>query len=132
MNLTTALQFFIRSDEKGLQLDFFRDDGQVLLQIYKGNEVATWNKVYVIDENELLLLLRFHKSKTDNESNFNRFMSLNTFTQFRKIKDQNQIFYYQPVSATTKIPMLQRKILDIIFDVYDLRSNQFSFTLNAY
>ncbi len=113
------LELFINNNESNAQLDVFRDNGQVILQIYKYKDVKKWN--IGIDfglHDGYVFELLFTSSKTDNSSNKDRFNSSSrrdTFVKFDKIKEDS---YFAFLPADIELNDLSRFINDILLDVY--------------
>lgn len=67
-----------------LQLDVFRENGQVILQGFKLKAVKEWGWKVPIDQNAkgMLVNLRFDKAKTNNSDNFSRFLESDFYEKF--------------------------------------------------
>lgn len=134
ISITSAIDTFLNSNEKGLQLDFFRKNGQVLLQVFKGYDVEGWDIDLVLpDEDSVVIELHFHKNKTDNKANLDQFMQSGFFNEFEKVdlKDQDNAFF-SIVIHNQDGEALEDKLHNIIAEIYSLDGEEVGFTLNAY
>lgn len=130
-DLNSLIKTFIESKERNLQLDFYRKNGEVLLQIFKGYDVNLWKVDIETLENDIVYQLLFHKDKTANNDNLKRFKHSALFSDFKKVDfyNQNAYFYSVPIGFSEEI---KSKIFEILELIYDLGSNQVRYTLNAY
>lgn len=130
-DLNSLIKTFIESNERNLQLDFYRKNGEVLLQIFKGYDVNLWEVDIETLENDIVYQLLFHKDKTANNDNLKRFKHSALFSDFKKVNfyNQNAYFYSVPIGSSEEI---KSKIFEILELIYDLGSNQVRYTLNAY
>ncbi|MFD0991668.1 hypothetical protein [Tenacibaculum geojense] len=121
---------FLTSNEKNLQLDFFRDNGQVLLQVYKQYDVNNWDlEFYSTDINSIVIEIHFHKDKTNNELNFMRFKKSELSKKFIELEKNS--YFYRLESKTSKNEFIEF-IFNTINIVYEIKNKKFDFTLNAY
>lgn len=132
LTLDNAINMFVNKRIKGLQLDFFRENNEVLLQLFKGYDVVNWDIDYVVDYNDVVFCLHFHKAKTNNFINFERFLNSNISNLFTLIKEQGQFMYYANLSSNIGVSALENEVRGIIDIVYDLNRENFIFTLNQY
>lgn len=64
MNLKSCIDTLKFTKEPGTQLDLFRENGQVIIQIYKQRDVLTWGlEIYLDDPDGLVLEVLFNKAK---------------------------------------------------------------------
>ncbi|MDX2359658.1 MAG: hypothetical protein QNK23_02550 [Crocinitomicaceae bacterium] len=83
-----AIRFFRYSGKPRIQMDFLRDNGQVLMQVYSYNEVKFWRPSLDFgDESGYILELYFYKSKTDNDVNYKRFCFSESYSRFKTFED---------------------------------------------
>lgn len=83
-----SINFFRYSGKPRLQMDFLRDNGQVLLQVYSYKQMKLFfPQLDFGNETGYLLELNFSKSKTDNDINYRNFTLSDYYTQFRKFDD---------------------------------------------
>ena len=130
--LTLLIETFLKSKERNIQLDFYRKNGEVLIQLFKGYDVNLWDiDMEAIKKNDTVYQLLFHKDKTNNDENIKRFESSFLFSDFKKVEfyNQNTYFYVQSANFSQEV---ENKIIEILNEVYDLGSNRIKFTLNAY
>lgn len=130
--LTLLIETFLKSNEKNIQLDFYRKNGEVLIQLFKGYDVSLWDiDMESLKKDDTVYQLLFHKDKTNNDENIKRFEGSFLFSDFKKVDfyNQNTYFYVQPTNFSQEV---ENKIIEILNVVYDLGSNQIKFTLNAY
>jgi len=65
LKLRRLLGIFLTSKETGLQFDFFdAKSGEVLLQIFKGDDVAVWNLDFDVSKDHIVFLLNSSPLKT--------------------------------------------------------------------
>ncbi len=128
-SLQSLILTFLSSKERNLQLDFFRDNGQVLLQLYKQYDVNTWGIDFSSSDLDASVLeLRFHKDKSNDKENNQRFVNSSLFMEFNLVEKNT---YFMRISSGTDSRGIEDKILNIIKEVYNY-NGEFSYTLNAY
>jgi len=131
--LTSYIVKFNNLNDKNLQLDFFRGNKQVVLQIFKGYDVRLWNIDFEVkDYNSYILNLHFNKGKTNNKLNYDRFMNSSYFNKFKLVKVNKIFTNYFEIGQNESIEFVENTILDIIRVIYDIDLNEVEFTLNAY
>lgn len=129
-NLDFLINTFFSSKERDLQLDFFRSNGQVLLQVYKQYDVNKWDLEFnSTDKNATVLEICFHRDKTDNKENFDRFCKSDYCKDFLEL-EKNSYFYR--IESTTSSEKVKDFLLKLIFSIYKLEDKKIEFTLNAY
>lgn len=126
------LNEIIISSEKNLQLDIFRINGQVLLQIFKAEDVARWGTDFKVESNALVFQLLFNNGKTDNSRNLERFKESNSFMDFEFVEFYKQNNYFLNVPTRIGVLAIMEKIVEIINVVYGLSFEETKATLNAY
>lgn len=132
LSLDSAIRTFVSSREKGLQLDLFRNNGQVLLQLFKGYDVVNWGIGFVPRGDDLVMMLHFKKHKTDNDLNYQRFLGSNIFARFQRVQVQGEEMYYSKSSTTEDAAILELEVREIIEKVYQFGTEKVTFSLKAY
>jgi len=128
----SLINIFLKSKEKNIQLDFYRENGEVLLQIFKGYDVSLWEvDLEFLKNDNIVYQLLFHKDKTNNDGNLKRFEDSFMYSNFKKVDFYNQeaYFYVQSINLPKE---LENKISEILNEVYDIGLDQIKLTLNAY
>ena len=130
-NALNKLQFTL---EKNVQLDFFRYNGEVLLQIFKGSDVKHWEiDLEILNDKCFVFQVLFHKNKTNNDLNYDRFISSNLNNEFEKIPFHGQLAFFSLVPFDLlNENQIQEKIVKLIIKLYNINTSEFYFTLNAY
>ncbi len=76
MMLHDYIEKLLKLNEPNTQLDFFRNNGQVLLQVYKQKDVLSWGLgINIVAIDGLVFELHFHKAKTNNSINKTNFIN---------------------------------------------------------
>jgi len=131
MRLHSALLELKTSREKNVQLDLFRENGQVLLQLYKQSDVNNWGyNINLTDEKGLVLELSFNNAKQNNKYNFKRFKESIYIESFRTFPKVEQNSFFIGFSGHESVEYIVSHVLDIIKTVYELEN--FNFSINAY
>jgi hypothetical protein len=131
-SLSTATGIFVNSQEPGIQLDVFRENGQMLLQIGKGYDVKNWNTPLKVNSNDIILLLHFHKSKDHNSKNLLRFLNSPLFRNYERFQMQGQEMYFSKSATTLKPEILEMEIRELVRDIYELDNEEVNYSLKAY
>lgn len=128
-NLNELANTFLLSDEKNLQFDFFRDNGQVLFQLYKQYDVNTWDLNFESNDlNSTVIELRFHEKSTNNKLNFERFQNCSHKNKFIQVSKDS---YFMNVKSGIISTDLIQIIQELIREIFSYEG-EFHFTLNAY
>ena len=130
--LTNLLSTFIQSTESNLQLDFYSRN-QIILQIYKLNDVKNWN--YGIENYisyDLVVELTFNKNKIENKENKQRLLKSEIYSDFIKIDTVETDSYWSGINKKLSINLVYLRIQDIINTVYDLKDEPVEHSLTAY
>ncbi|MFW5700938.1 MAG: hypothetical protein ACOCWM_04535 [Cyclobacteriaceae bacterium] len=131
MNIIQAVDIFKTEDGKNIQLDIFRSNGQVLLQVYRLSDVKEWGLIDTSNEEGYLIELTFNKSKTSNRNNKERFMFSEykeKFHRFDKIPEDSYFYFVPKQIDSTEFSNL---IMKLIKDVYD-DVEEVTFSVNEY
>lgn len=129
-NLSLLITTFLSSNEKNIQLDFFRSNEHVLFQIYKQYDVNKWELDFSsTDINSSVIEICFHENKKNNEENFIRF-SKSTFHDMFTELEKNSFFYR--IHSKTSVTEIVKLLLRLIDSIYDLNDERIEFTLNVY
>jgi len=132
-DFSDLLNTFLQSNEKGIQFDIFRSNKQVLLQVYRQYDVERWQDGFSLtDSKGIIIELHFHKDKTDNEENLERFKDSDLFGRFEQLSVQGQSSYFLGVGSNTPNSEIGDCIWEIINVIYSLSDERIEFTLNAY
>ena len=134
LSFNTAVTTFLSSSERGLQLDFFRKNGEVLLQVFKGVDVKSWPiDIGIRDSNCVVFQLLFNKQKTGNSENLKRFLEEKVFRDYEKVDfhGQNAYFKYLPISFDS-YHLFEEEVQRVVEKIYCLDFGEVEFTLNAY
>lgn len=130
-NLKHLLRIIRKSKERNIQLDFFRKNGEVILQIYKQKDVSTWsNDINLTDSQGLVLDLYFHENTINNNENFERFKNSIYFERAFKPVNPEYNSYFIGVESSMKLNRVLLIIKDIIINIYEIKD--FEYTLKAY
>ena len=132
LTITHFLQKMLTSTEKNIQLDIFRENGEVLLQIFKSDDVKNWDVDFVVTQNALVFQLLFNGGKTDNKANQKRFLEAEISEDFEKVEFYNQETYFANFPITMGIETIENIVGRTIAEVYDLELLDIHVTLNAY
>ena len=112
MNLKSCIDTLKFTKEPGTQLDLFRENGQVIIQIYKQRDVLTWGlEIYLDDPDGLVLEVLFNKAKKNNNENYARFIKSELFKHFAKINSIKEDSYFAVISSGWSTD----KILNFVF-----------------
>lgn len=134
LSFNTAVTTFLSSSERGLQLDFFRKNGEVLLQVFKGVDVKSWPiDIGIRDSNCVVFQLLFNKQKTGNSENLKRFLEEKVFRDYEKVDfhGQNAYFKHLPISFDS-YHLFEEEVQRVVEKIYCLDFGEVEFTLNAY
>ena len=133
MNLTNLLEILKNNKEPNAQLDIFRDNGQVLIQIYKQRDVLTWGLDIKLEDTEgIVIEILFNKIKKNNNANYLRFINSELFTHFIKIDNVKHDTWFAVFSSKWQTEEIFNFIINLINDVYKLKNSEIKFNLNAY
>jgi hypothetical protein len=133
MELVKGIEVLKKSHETGIQLDFFRNNGQVLLQSFKQINVISWKLDIINIESEgLIIVIDFHKDKDNNTENYKRFIDSDLFVLFKKLDFFKRNSFYTEVSGSLSCKEIENFIHKIIFNIYNIDFNNVKFTLKAY
>jgi len=126
------INHFVKSQERNIQLDFFRSNGEVLFQVFKQYDTKRWDtKIELVDEKGLILQIIFNKGKTHNKENFERFSNSYLFNEFSFIEFHKQKAYFRGIPSSWNQQKVINLFNELINTVFALNSG-FYFTLNAY
>ena len=132
MRLVDASQLFLDLGENNAQMDIFRENGQILLQVYRYSDVKRWDCDidFGIRDGYVFELL-FSKSKTDNAANFARFQNTEARTSFHKFNkiEQNSFFAFLPKNV--RLEKFEKFISSTLSAVYGNLEN-IDFQVNVY
>jgi len=133
MKLIEFIQQLKETSEENVQLDFFRENGQVLLQIYKQRDVTKWKWGIDLTDNEgFILNLTFNSQKTQNKENLKRFTTSQKFKDFKSIKLFNQNSFFRGISEKKSTTETANYIIELIGEVYNIDLGTIYYTLKAY
>lgn len=131
--LKLVIGSFIESNERNMQLDIFRKNGEVLLQIFKQTDVKGWGLgINITDNKGFVVQLLFHKDKTRNEENYKSFQNSSCFNNFEKINFHGQNAYFMGIPSKIGLDSFESEIYNILNQVYSFSDESFDVTLNAY
>lgn len=107
-----------------LQINFFRENGLIILQVFKGNTVKNWGEKLpkLKSDNQLVFCLHFNDGKTNNVYNYERFKTSKWNDLFIEVKDEGWLGY---VSDSDSVTQVHEMISNIIKDIYDLEEFTF-------
>ncbi|CAM1351018.1 hypothetical protein [Tenacibaculum halocynthiae] len=115
---------------KNLQLDVFRSNGQVLMQLYKQRDVNLWDLNFDFpDDKAIVIEVSFHKDKLDNSKNLSNFKSSKLFEKFTEVEKND---YFLRLRGNTDTIEVYKVVMKIVNDVYSLKNEYINYTLNAY
>jgi hypothetical protein len=132
MTLNECVKLFLKSNNRNIQLDIFRINGEVLMQIFRKRDVKSWSwGIDYMDDDGCIIDLTFNKQKTNNEQNLKRFEN-SDFYKFFKIKPSRiGKSFYIDIAESWNNTDLENYIFQIISVIYDM-NDRIEFTLNAY
>ena len=131
-NIQQALITFLESQEKNIQLDFFRENGEVILQLFKEYDVANWGLGVEFIDNGTIAQLVFNKNKSNNFENFNRFQDSDLFDLFIHVNFHGQNAFFSDIPPETDIRNIELFISKCFHSIYDINNENISFSLDAY
>lgn len=119
-----SVEFFLNTKELKIQLDILRNNRQLLIQVYKQKDIINWKNTFSITDLEgCVLLIHFHKSKTNNSENFIRFKSCELYNDFVSVDFFGRDFFFLGIKSTCDLKQFNFLISRILKDIYSL--NQF-------
>lgn len=131
-DLQSLLIQFVQSNQSNLQFDFYSRN-QIVLQIYKINDVKNWG--FGIEKQiiqDLIVELTFNKQKIDNSKNKERFLKSNLFDCFYKFDTVKEDSYWTGIDSKHDLEKIENQILGIIDTVYSLKGEKIEYTLNVF
>jgi len=129
LTIQKAVSKFLQGYERNLQLDFFRENGEVLFQVFKGKDVKQWNVEFTPTDNDVIVQIIFHPDKMNNIENLKRFFSGDFFKFFEKHEFYNQNAYFSVFNGSKLSEAYFQQVLEEIFEI---SFNEIYFTLNSY
>jgi len=133
MNLKSCIDTLKFTKEPGTQLDLFRENGQVIIQIYKQRDVLTWGlEIYLDDPDGLVLEILFNKAKKNNNENYARFIKSELFNHFAKINSIKEDSYFAVISSSWSTDKILNFVNEVVTYIYDLNNSEIKYSLNAY
>lgn len=119
----TAIDLVLDSPNRNLHLNVFRQDGQILAQLYNNQDFKKWNLIETpFVQNGIVLELRFSESKTDNEENFRRFKALrqeNSFIPSTDVSDFSFFKLFPDSLGSAAIEVESRKFIEFVYGRVD-------------
>jgi len=123
----------MNNTEQNVQLDIFRENGQVLMQVYKQKDVTKWELgVELVDKNGFVIEITFHPNKSKNKENIKRFLESELYKKFNKYDSIEQNSYFIGIPSNWNIKNIEDIILKILSDIFNMKIKNIHFTLNAY
>ena len=133
MEITDSIQVLMNNTEQNVQLDIFRENGQVLMQVYKQKDVTKWELgVELVDKNGFVNEITFHPNKSKNKENIKRFLESELYKKFNKYDSIEQNSYFIGIPSNWNIKNIEDIILKILSDIFNMKIKNIHFTLNAY
>ncbi len=133
MEITDSIQVLMNNTEQNVQLDIFRENGQVLMQVYKQKDVTKWELgVELVDKNGFVIEITFHPNKSKNKENIKRFLESELYKKFNKYDSIEQNSYFIGIPSNWNIKNIEDIILKILSDIFNMKIKNIHFTLNAY
>ncbi|MBT33128.1 MAG: hypothetical protein CMO01_26000 [Thalassobius sp.] len=122
-----------QSRERNLQFDFFRNNGQVLFQVFKQSDVKKWEVKFDLDDGKgFIIIMIFNRSKIDNTSVFDIFQKNAIFKHFHKIDFYKQNTYYMNFPSSSELFELNKVINNLINEIFEIDDLGYYYTMNAY
>lgn len=122
--MSKSVEFFLSTKEPKIQLDILRNNRQILIQVYKQKDIINWKNTFSITDLEgFVLLIHFHKNKTNNSENFIRFKNSELYNDFVNVDFFGKDFFFLGIKSTCDLKEINSLISRIIKDIYSL--NQF-------
>ena len=119
-NIESAVQSFINNNsDPSLSLNFYRVNGQVLLQLFKVANILNWDEKFSLPEKSgQILVVSFHKDKTDNDVNRIRFNQSTWRSEFCAMSSKMGDSYYYHLGSSVAYEEAFNKIENMLFDIY--------------
>ena len=117
MILANSIKSFYNSIETNIQLDIFHN-GEVLLQVYKTNDVLKWKNDVKVEVGDIILELCFNKNKK--RSNYDKFKKSIFFDSFKKVDlEGGDVFWKQINSEHENLELTIVQLLSDVFEITD-------------
>lgn len=131
-NLENLISTFLRSKEKGLQLDFHKENEEVLVQLFKQKDMKNWElKFDLANPNDgYCFFIFFNKYKTKNEINLENFKNSKYFDSYIFSTSQGNDTYYK-MDDVLSASHIKKHCLNIIEEIYNY-DGLIKYRLNAY
>lgn len=123
-SIKELLYSLINSEYPRTQMDIFYQ-GQVIMQIYNQSDVKKWDvdlPITLSENGGVVMDLTFTKGKINNSENFKRFLESPFFDEFISSREKSIQSYFSSISNPFSLDTLAKKVTDIIFTVYEIKS----------
>lgn len=132
--MTDLVQRFTELDERNLQLDIFRENGQVLIQVFKYSDVKKWDirPDFGSHDNGYVIEVRFANGKTNNKAHLKNFENSEIRSRYQDFQELEKGSYFSFIPTTSTALELQAFILKTIEQVYGREVGTLDVQLNAY
>jgi len=128
-----AIEEFQTSFERKIQLDLFRESGEVLLQVFKGYDVLNWKfDIGEIQQTDSIFLMFFKPSRKNNENDYERLLNTEYLKDFVEVTDSDRQLFFLKVKGSESSILLHQKVEQVISDVYELPLTETNFTLRGF
>ncbi|MBN2613154.1 MAG: hypothetical protein JXB00_16495 [Bacteroidales bacterium] len=133
ISLDNALRTILNSSEKNIQIDFFRENGQVIAQIYKQKDVKKWALgIELVNDQGLIIELNFNNAKLNNKLNYNRFKKSKFYNQFQKFQLVKENSYFLGINDNKLTGSIIDLLHEVFLTVYQITPINYKYTVNAY
>jgi hypothetical protein len=116
LNLTEFIRSFYNSTERNIQLDIFHD-GEVLLQVYKTNDVLKWKSDVKVENGDVILELCFNKNKR--RSNYDSFKNSDFLDSFKSVDLEGGDIFWKQINSESE--SLEFIIIELLSDVFKIK-----------
>lgn len=132
MQISNIVDSFVRIEDQNLQIDFYRGNGQVILQVFKYSDVKKWGIGIDFGNYEgVVFELTFSKSKTNNEQVYMKFINSELFSQFKKFVSIKQDSFFSFIPFDLGNFEIEKFITTLLNELYGDETN-IEIQLNSY
>jgi len=134
LSLEEVLVKFLNMNDKGMQLDLFRDDeGSLVIQLFKGSDVKKWSYNFEVkNDSDIIFNIFFNKNKKNNYENYERLINSDWDNDFIFFDRKDQGVHLACYNFALNSQKLHEKIERIVYDLYNISLNQVNFRLGVF
>lgn len=130
ISLNEALRKISTSNENNIQLDFFRENGQVLAQIFRQKNVKKWGGEVLVKDDGLIMELNFNDEKLNNKTNLIRFKESKFYNLFQQSQSRLGQSYVIGINGNESVKDIVDLIHKVFFTFYQVPD--YKFTIRVY